>query len=366
MVIFGTRPEAIKMAPIVLELQRKSINTTICFTGQHLDLVKDVISFFSLRVDVQLSTMEHGQTLPKLVSSLMSQLDTLMSQRLPDLVLVHGDTATTLSATMTAFLRKIKVGHVEAGLRTHNLQSPWPEEANRVVTGVLSTLHFAPTEISYSNLINEGKSPSQVFITGNTVIDAVKKACETFMQKNQFKTAEKQDVKKILVTCHRRENIQHLEAICQGLLDVLALNKDAQVILPVHPNPAVSSVIYDKLNHNDQIVLCEPMPYGELMQTLAEAHLVVTDSGGLQEEAPALNKPVLVIRDTTERPEVLETGAAKLIGTNASVITKEIGNILNDRRLYEKMSAAVNPYGDGTAGQKIVQICINELQGDKL
>lgn len=359
--VFGTRPEAIKMAPVILELKKRGVKTTVCFSGQHVDLVKDVIDFFNLEIDLALDVMRNDQALPELVSKILLELNNILVEAKPDLVLVHGDTATTLAASLAAFMNKIKLGHVEAGLRTYNLSSPWPEEGNRVITGVLSDLHFTPTETTYQNLISEGKNPNTVFVTGNTVIDSIKIAGSMVRGGQQLAHSE---LKTILVTCHRRENFNNLDSICCALLKILELHGDVQIILPVHPNPNVSKKIYSYLGNHERIKLVAPQPYGTFVRQLEECFLVVTDSGGLQEEAPALNKPVLVIRDTTERPEVIRTGAALLIGTEQENIVEAVNTVLTDFDVYHNMSNAENPYGDGSAADKIVDICENFLKGE--
>lgn len=364
LLVFGTRPEAIKMAPLAIKL--KSLNndfeTKVCVTGQHREMLDQVLELFSLKPDFDLNLMRPGQTLADVTSGVLKGLDSVFENWMPDIVLVHGDTATTFAASLAAYYHKVKVGHVEAGLRTGNIYSPWPEEANRRLTGVLTTYHFAPTQNSFDNLIKENTDPSSIIITGNTVIDALltvrnkilndNELIETF--KSKFNMLD--DAKKlILVTGHRRENFgQGFKDICSALADIARQHPEVQIVYPVHLNPNVQQPVNELLSGIDNIKLIEPQDYLPFIYLMDKSYLILTDSGGIQEEAPSLGKPVLVMRDTTERPEAVEAGTVKLVGTNPEVIKNNIIELLENNYLYNEMRKAHNPYGDGTACDQII------------
>jgi len=358
MVVIGTRPEAIKMAPVVLGLRKhkKEIRTTVAFTGQHRELAKEVLQSFKLRADFDLNLMQRSQTLSGFLSRALDGLTELFVREGPDVVLIQGDTTTVLAASMAAFYRRIAIGHVEAGLRTRDKLSPFPEEINRRLTGVLADLHFAPTPEARENLLKEMIEGSRIFVTGNTVIDAlrmvrngaVKRAKEAF----PFLANGKRTV---LVTAHRRENLgEPLREICLAVSRLVEGHKDVQVIWPVHSNPSVSDIVRKAVGQRERIYLVEPIEYFSFVGVMALSSMVLTDSGGVQEEAPALGKPVLVLRDTTERPEGVRAGTAKLIGTAASTIVEQASRILESECLYREMSVAINPYGDGRASHRII------------
>lgn len=365
LLVFGTRPEAIKMAPLALQLkqQEASFETKVCVTGQHRQMLDQVLELFNLTPDFDLNLMKPGQTLSDITSGVLKGLEQVFSEWMPDVVLVHGDTATTFAASLAAYYHKISVGHVEAGLRTGDIYSPWPEEANRKLTGALTTYHFAPTQSSYNNLIKENIDPKNITITGNTVIDAlltVKEKVETdraviaqFEQQFNFLDSTK---KLILVTGHRRENFgQGFLNICTALANIAKQYPDVQIVYPVHLNPNVQKPVNELLSGISNIYLIAPQDYLPFVYLMNRSYLILTDSGGIQEEAPSLGKPVLVMRDTTERPEAVEAGTVKLVGTDAALIQQSVIELLENTDLYQTMAAAHNPYGDGTASQQIIR-----------
>lgn len=369
LLVFGTRPEAIKMAPLAIALKalNNEFETKVCVTGQHREMLDQVLSLFELEPDFDLNLMKPGQTLADITSGVLKGLNEVFATWLPDIILVHGDTATTFAASLAAYYHKVQVGHVEAGLRTGNIYSPWPEEANRKLTSVLTTYHFAPTQTSYDNLIKENIDSTNIVITGNTVIDAlltVKEKVETdqgmqaqFAQQFDFLDASK---KLILVTGHRRENFgQGFEDICLALANIAQKNPEVQIVYPVHLNPNVQKPVNELLSGIDNIKLIEPQDYLPFVYLMNKSYLILTDSGGIQEEAPSLGKPVLVMRDTTERPEAVSAGTVKLVGTNPVVIEDSVQELLEDQDLYKKMTEAHNPYGDGTACQQIINFLKN-------
>lgn len=364
LLVFGTRPEAIKMAPLALQLkqQKDCFETKVCVTGQHRQMLDQVLELFNLSPDFDLNLMKPGQTLSDITSGVLKGLEQVFAEWMPDVVLVHGDTATTFAASLAAYYHKIGVGHVEAGLRTGDIYSPWPEEANRKLTGALTTYHFTPTQSSYNNLIKENISPENITITGNTVIDAlltVKNKVETdqsiikqFEQQFDFLDPEK---KLILVTGHRRENFgQGFLNICSALVNIAKQHPEVQIIYPVHLNPNVQKPVNDLLSDISNIHLIAPQDYLPFVYLMNRSYLILTDSGGIQEEAPSLGKPVLVMRDTTERPEAVDAGTVKLVGTDAALIQQSVIKLLENPDLYQTMAAAHNPYGDGTACQQII------------
>lgn len=363
--VFGTRPEAIKMAPLALALRQYSgdFETRVCVTGQHRQMLDQVLELFNLQPDYDLNLMKPSQSLSDVTSGVLKGLEQVFSEWIPDLILVHGDTATTFAASLAAYYHKIKVGHVEAGLRTGNLYSPWPEEANRKLTGVLADYHFAPTQSSYQNLVKENISSEKIIITGNTVIDALLQVKHKIEQNTVLlSTFEKQfsflDITKklVLVTGHRRENFgQGFFNICSALANIAKKHSDIQIVYPVHLNPNVQKPVNELLAGIDNIYLISPQDYLPFVYLMGRSYLILTDSGGIQEEAPSLGKPVLVMRDTTERPEAVEAGTVQLVGTDALLIQKTVEELIENSNLYKKMSEAHNPYGDGTASEKIVK-----------
>ncbi|WP_413501257.1 non-hydrolyzing UDP-N-acetylglucosamine 2-epimerase [Psychrobacter maritimus] len=369
LLVFGTRPEAIKMAPLAIALKalNNEFETKVCVTGQHREMLDQVLSLFELEPDFDLNLMKPGQTLADITSGVLKGLNEVFDTWLPDVILVHGDTATTFAASLAAYYHKVQVGHVEAGLRTGDIYSPWPEEANRQLTSVLTQYHFAPTQNSYDNLIKENIDATNIVITGNTVIDAlltVKEKVETdqemqarFAQQFDFLDASK---KLILVTGHRRENFgQGFEDICLALANIAQKNPEVQIVYPVHLNPNVQKPVNELLSGIDNIKLIEPQDYLPFVYLMNKSYLILTDSGGIQEEAPSLGKPVLVMRDTTERPEAVSAGTVKLVGTDPVVIEDSVMELLENENLYKKMTEAHNPYGDGTACQQIINFLKN-------
>lgn len=368
LIVFGTRPEAIKMCPLVNNLKNiDQLETRVCVTAQHREMLDQVLNLFQIIPDYDLNVMKAGQTLPELTANILKGMDPVLVDFEPDIVLVHGDTTTTFSASLAAFYRQIAVGHVEAGLRTGNIRSPWPEEANRKLTTALTELHFAPTELSRDNLLAEGVCKNNIFITGNTVIDSLLTVVENirndqtltakFVQQFDFLTNKP---RVLLVTGHRRESFgDGFERICQALADIASANPTLVIVYPVHLNPNVQEPVQRLLNSYSNVHLIEPLDYLPFVYLMNCSTLILTDSGGIQEEAPSLGKPVLVMRDTTERPEAVEAGTVKLVGTDISLITTEVQRLLDDQIYYETISFAHNPYGDGQACQKIKQVLLD-------
>lgn len=366
LLVFGTRPEAIKMAPLVKAFeQEKDIESKVCVTAQHREMLDQVLDMFEIVPDYDLNLMKPGQDLYDITANVLLGMKDVLSDYQPDVVLVHGDTTTTSATSLAAFYQKIKVGHVEAGLRTGNMYSPWPEEANRQITGVLASYHFAPTTTSRDNLLRENKNESDILVTGNTVIDALFLALDKIENNVELKNTiiksintqyKIDDTKKlILVTGHRRENFgQGFINICEALKTLAVNNPDIDIVYPVHLNPNVQKPVKELLSDVSNVHLIEPLQYETFLYLMSKSYFIITDSGGVQEEAPSLGKPVLVMRDTTERPEALEAGTVKLVGTNSEMIIKEAQKLLDDKLEYEKMSKAHNPYGDGNACEKIV------------
>ena len=361
MTIFGTRPEAIKMAPVVKELlKRPEIEVKVCLTAQHREMLDQVVDLFALPVDYDLDVMESGQSLYDITARVLRRLEEVLRKEKPDYVLVHGDTTTTFTAALAAFYQQIKVGHVEAGLRTGNLASPFPEEANRRLTGVLADLNFAPTETAKNNLIRENKKKENIFVVGNTVIDAL---LSTVKENYRFADKEIEEIEAhkrvILVTTHRRENLgAPMHHVYKALRRLVETVPHTEVVFPVHRNPLVREAVEEELNGVPGIHLVEPMEYEPFTNLMARSSIVLTDSGGIQEEAPSLGKPVLVLRDTTERPEAVEAGTVKLVGTNEDVIYDTAYRLLTDSSAYGAMSEAVNPYGDGKAAERIAEVLL--------
>ncbi|WP_097071683.1 non-hydrolyzing UDP-N-acetylglucosamine 2-epimerase [Ureibacillus xyleni] len=363
MTIFGTRPEAIKMAPLVLELQKHpdKIESIVTVTAQHRQMLDQVLETFQIQPDYDLNIMKDRQTLIDVTTNALQGLDEVMKDARPDIVLVHGDTSTTFVGSLAAFYNQIAIGHVEAGLRTGNKYSPYPEEMNRQLTGVMADLHFAPTENSKDNLIKENKNIENIFVTGNTAIDALK---TTVRENYSHPVLDKiGDSRMILLTAHRRENLgQPMRNMFRAIKRILAEHEDVQVIYPVHLNPAVREVADEVLGDDPRIHLIEPLEVLDFHNFAARSYMILTDSGGIQEEAPSLGKPVLVLRDTTERPEGIAAGTLKLAGTEEETIYQLAKELLEDGTAYEKMAHASNPYGDGYASERIVKALISFLE----
>jgi len=367
LLVFGTRPEAIKMAPLVKTFEKESlIESKVCVTAQHREMLDQVLEMFDIAPDYDLNLMKPGQDLYDITSYVLLGLKNVLEEFQPDIVLVHGDTTTTSATSLATFYKKIKIGHIEAGLRTGDIYSPWPEEANRQITGVLANYHFAPTLTSKNNLIKENKNPINIIVTGNTVIDALFLALEKIDTDINLKTKIvesinsqyklKDDKKFILVTGHRRENFgQGFIHICEALKILAINNPNIDIVYPVHLNPNVQKPVNNILSGISNIYLIKPLQYEEFVYMMNRSYLIITDSGGVQEEAPSLGKPVLVMRDTTERPEAVKACTVKLVGTNKETIVKEAQKLLDNKDEYDKMSKAHNPYGDGKACEKIVK-----------
>lgn len=371
LLVFGTRPEAIKMAPLVKEFQKypEQFDTKVCVTGQHRQMLDQVLDVFDIKADYDLNIMAPNQDLYDITSKVLLGMRDVLKQLQPEIVFVHGDTTTSMAATMAAFYQQIKVAHVEAGLRTYNLYSPWPEEMNRQLTDRLCDYCFAPTEMSKNNLLQEKIDPDKIFVTGNSVIDALLMAVDIIKTKEGLEQdlisqltekgyTLKADKKYILVTGHRRENFgDGFLNICKALKEIATKYPDIDIVYPVHLNPNVQKPVFDLLAGIDNIFLISPLDYLPFVYLMQHSYLILTDSGGVQEEAPSLGKPVLVMRNTTERPEAVEAGTVKLVGTNASDITDNVNLLLTDKSVYNKMSQAHNPYGDGKACERIVNLC---------
>lgn len=359
MSIFGTRPEAIKMAPLVKELEKNSdtIESIVCVTAQHRQMLDQVLDIFDIKPDYDLNIMKNSQTLVDIVTRSLSGLDEVMKEAKPDIVLVHGDTSTTFVGSLAAFYNQIAVGHVEAGLRTYNKYFPYPEEINRRMTGVIADMHFAPTQRNYDNLTREQTDPSTVYITGNTVIDALKTTVKSdYVFKDEALKNTDWDSKRVIVmTAHRRENLgEPLENICRAVKRIVTDYPDVEVVYPVHMNPAVRNTVNEILGGMERVKLIEPVNADELHNAIQRGFMVLTDSGGLQEEAPSLGKPVLVLRNETERPEAIEAGTVKIAGVKEDDIYNMTAELLDNPDAYHQMAKAVNPYGDGFASERIV------------
>lgn len=366
--IFGTRPEAIKMAPLVQALAAdERFEAKVCVTGQHREMLDQVLELFSITPDYDLNIMKPGQDLTDVTTAILQGLKAVLSEFKPDIVLVHGDTATTFAASLAAYYQQTPVAHVEAGLRTGNLYSPWPEEGNRKLTGALAKLNFAPTDTSRNNLLREGISPDNIVVTGNTVIDALLDVVKRLDQDSQLLAQASAPAafldparKLILVTGHRRESFgDGFERICQALMEVAQQHPEVDIVYPVHLNPNVREPVNRLLNGISNIYLIAPLDYLPFVHMMTRSHIILTDSGGIQEEAPSLGKPVLVMRDTTERPEAVSAGTVKLVGTNTADIVRELNRLLVDTSAYQAMSYAHNPYGDGKACQRILEALLD-------
>lgn len=360
MLIFGTRPEAIKMAPVIMELRRRSdiFETVVAVTAQHREMLDQVLRLFSIVPDYDLNIMQEGQTLSQILARSVTGLEEPITREAPDLVLVHGDTSTTFGGALAAFYHKIPVGHVEAGLRSGDKRNPYPEEINRRLTGVITDLHFCPLITHKQNLLREGVGEELIFITGNTVIDALLWVVgRNYGACGQLPWAEKiRGTRMLLVTAHRRENLgAPLERICHAIRRVVEDYPDTSVVFPVHLNPCVQRTVFGILGGHERIHLTSPVDYETMVNLMREAYIVLTDSGGLQEEAPSLGKPVLVLREVTERPEGVEAGTLRLVGTDTERVYAEAVRLLEDRKAYSRMAEARNPYGDGRAAGRIVE-----------
>lgn len=356
MLVFGTRPEAIKMCPLVNELKkRKSIETVVCVTGQHRQMLDQVLEAFSVVPDYDLSIMKDKQTLFDVTVNILERIKTVLEEVKPDAVLVHGDTSTTFVTALACFYLQIPVGHVEAGLRTYNIYSPYPEEFNRQAVSIISQYNFAPTELSKQNLLKEGKNPESIYVTGNTAIDALKTTVRADYTHPELDWAK--DSRLIMITAHRRENLgEPMRHMFKAIRRVMDEHPDVKAIYPIHMNPVVREIAQEYLGDDDRIHIIEPLDVLDFHNFLSRSYLILTDSGGIQEEAPSLGKPVLVMRDTTERPEGIAAGTLKLVGTEEETIYKEFSRLLSDKDEYEAMSKASNPYGDGHACERIADI----------
>lgn len=355
--IFGTRPEAIKMAPLVKELEKRGeIESKVCVTAQHREMLDQVLELFEIKPDFDLDIMKTRQSLTGITNRILEGLEELFAKEKPDMILVHGDTTTTFSSGLAAFYQQIRVGHVEAGLRTFDKYFPFPEEMNRKLTGALADLHFSPTPGSKNNLLREGINEEDIYITGNTVIDAMAHTVEDdyVFETEELNKIDFKNKKVIMVTAHRRENWgEGIDNICEALGNIVDNNEDVELVYLVHLNPVVKDVVHAKLGNKERVHLLSPLDTKETHNLMNKCFMVMTDSGGLQEEAPHLGKPVLVLRGVTERPEAVEAGTVKLVGTNVEVIVNEANALINDEAYYNKMSKAVNPYGDGKASERI-------------
>lgn len=361
MLVFGTRPEAIKMCPLVNELKsRDEIETVVCVTGQHRQMLDQVLETFNVIPDYDLSIMKEKQTLFDVTTNILNRIKEVLEKEKPDVVLVHGDTSTTFVTALACFYLQIPVGHVEAGLRTYNIYSPYPEEFNRQAVSIISRYNFAPTELSKQNLVKEGKDEETIYVTGNTAIDALKTTVKEDYTHPELEWAK--DSKLIMITAHRRENLgEPMKNMFRAIKRVMEEHPDVKAIYPIHMNPVVRETANGILGNDDRIHIIEPLDVLDFHNFLARSYLILTDSGGIQEEAPSLGKPVLVMRDTTERPEGIKAGTLKLVGTNEDTIYDNFKLLLENKEEYEKMSKASNPYGDGHTCERIANILIKKL-----
>lgn len=367
LIVFGTRPEALKMIPLIQKLKNESVfQIKVCVTAQHRDMLDQVLDTFNIAPDFDLDLMSKNQTLSNLTSKILTGINTVLDSYKPDLVFVHGDTTTTFAISLACFYKKINIAHVEAGLRTNNLYSPWPEEFNRQITSKISAFHFSPTEKSKENLINENIPKKNIIVTGNTIIDTLYLALDIIKQKRlhivykenfMFDLAKKT----VLITAHRRENFgSGISNICNAIHELSKKFKNINFVYPVHLNPNIKKIVEKELSNLHNVFLIEPLAYLEFIFLMNESSIILTDSGGVQEEAPSLNKPVLVMRDTTERPEAVEFGKVKLVGTNTDLIVNEVSKLLEDASYYESFLVNANPYGNGTASDQIVNFLKEE------
>jgi UDP-N-acetylglucosamine 2-epimerase (non-hydrolysing) len=360
--IFGTRPEAIKMAPVIKELKsRKEIETIVCVTAQHREMLDQVLEAFNIVPDYDLNIMKPGQTLGGITIKALEGLEKIIKEVQPNIVLVHGDTTTTFVGALAAFYNQVKVGHIEAGLRTYNKYSPYPEEINRQITGIIADLHFAPTDVSRDNLLKEGKNKENIFVTGNTAIDALKTTVKKDYYHEIFDWIGNDRM--ILLTAHRRENLgEPMRGMFKAIKRIIDEYADVKVVYPVHLNPKVREIANEVLGNSNKIKLIGPLDVLDFHNFMAKSYIILTDSGGIQEEAPSLGKPVLVLRDTTERPEGIKAGTLKLAGTNEDNIYKLTKQLLDNEKEYNKMAKASNPYGDGQASKRIAEIITNHFK----
>lgn len=356
MLVFGTRPEAIKMAPLVKEFKRrKKFTTIVCVTGQHRQMLDQVLKAFDIEVDYDLSIMKEKQTLFDVTINILNEIKAVLEKEKPDIVLVHGDTSTTFVTALSCYYMQIPVGHVEAGLRTNNIYSPFPEEFNRQAVGVIAKYHFAPTEQAKQNLLHEGKDKKNIYVTGNTAIDALKITVSEHYKNNYFEWLGQS--KLILITAHRRENLgKPMENMFRAIKRVIKEHPDVKAVYPIHMNPVIRETADAILGREEQIRIIDPLEVVDFHNFMNRSYLILTDSGGIQEEAPSLGKPVLVMRDTTERPEGIKAGTLKLVGTDEEVIYRNFKELLDNQQVYEKMSHASNPYGDGFASKHIADV----------
>lgn len=356
MLVFGTRPEAIKMCPLVNELKsRKEFNTVVCVTGQHREMLRQVLDTFDVKPDFDLAIMKQGQTLFDITNGILSKINDVLAEVKPDVVLVHGDTTTTFATALACFYCQIPVGHVEAGLRTYNIYSPYPEEFNRQAVGIVARYNFSPTEMAKNNLLREGKSEDTIFVTGNTAIDALKTTVKSDYTHPELEWAK--GSKLITITAHRRENLgEPMHHMFRAIRKIMDEHDDVKAIYPIHMNPIVRKAAEEELGGCDRIHIIDPLDVLDFHNFMERSYLILTDSGGIQEEAPSLGKPVLVMRDTTERPEGVKAGTLKLVGTDEETIYQNFKTLLENKEEYEKMSKASNPYGDGTACKQIADI----------
>ena len=356
MLVFGTRPEAIKMCPLVNELKtRKNIETVVCVTGQHRQMLDQVLDAFGVIPDYDLSIMKQGQTLFDITAGILNRIKEVLEDVKPDVVLVHGDTSTTFVTALACFYMQIPVGHVEAGLRTYNIYSPYPEEFNRQAVGIIAKYNFSPTELSRQNLLNEGKAPQTIYVTGNTAIDALKTTVREDYEHPELEWAR--DSRLIMITAHRRENLgEPMHNMFRAIRRVMNEHPDVKALYPIHMNPVVRKAAEEEIGGLDRIHIIEPLEVLDCHNIMAKSYMILTDSGGIQEEAPSLGKPVLVMRDTTERPEGIKAGTLKLVGTDENVIYENFKMLLEDKNAYDSMAHASNPYGDGMACKRIADI----------
>lgn len=361
LVVFGTRPEAIKMCPLVNELKSNiNFNTKVCVTGQHREMLNQVLKVFGVEPEYDLAIMKKKQTLFDVTVNILIRIKEVLEKEKPDLVLVHGDTSTTFVTALACFYCQIPIGHIEAGLRTYNLMSPYPEEFNRQAVSIISEYNFSPTELSKENLIREGKDKNKIFVTGNTAIDALKTTVRKDYYHEELEWAR--GSKLIMITAHRRENLgEPMKNMFKAIKKVLDEHPDVKAIYPIHMNPEIKNIAYSIFDNTDRIHIIDPLEVVDFHNFLANSYLILTDSGGIQEEAPSLGKPVLVMRDTTERPEGIQAGTLKLVGTSEKGIYENFKLLLEDRTIYEKMAKASNPYGDGHACRRIVEILNDRL-----
>ena len=363
LIVFGTRPEAIKLAPVITELRHRvdKFEVVVAVSGQHREILDQVLNLFDIQPDYDLNIMQPGQSLTQITVRVLQGVENVIDKEVPDIMLVQGDTTTAFASALVGFYHQIPIGHVEAGLRTHEKYNPFPEENNRQLISALAAIHFAPTQKAKENLLREGISPDTIYVTGNTVVDALMSIVQHNFEFKQppLSTLEFDNRKVILVTAHRRENWgQPLDNVCLALKELLERYKDIDIVFPTHPNPKVRGAVEAILGGIKRAYLIEPLDYLPFVHLMSKVYLILTDSGGIQEEAPSLGKPVLVLRETTERPEVIEAGVAKLVGTDKDLIISKVTMLLENQNIYQKMTQAVHLYGDGRATQKIVEILV--------